>query len=84
VCISIDKELMTLDFYLQKKKYDWCFLHYGGNIELLENYSVSTFPIFLLLDQKGNILKYPALKPSEDVEKTFKELITPETSEKKE
>lgn len=84
VCISIDKEIMTLDFYLQKKKYDWYFLHYGGNIELLENYSVSTFPIFLLLDKEGNILKYPAIKPSEDIEKTFKELITPETSEKKE
>ena len=34
----------------------------------------------MLLDQNGNILKYPAPKPSEDIERTFKDLVTPETS----
>ncbi len=78
VCISLDKELMTLDLFLQKKKYDWFFLHYGGNIELIENYAISTYPVFMLLDKAGNIVKNPALKPSEDIESSFKELFAPE------
>ena len=82
VCISVDKEIMTLNFYLQKRKYDWYFLHYGANIELLENYNIATYPVFFIIDKTGNIIKYPAPKPSEDIEQTFKDILTPETTDK--
>jgi thiol-disulfide isomerase/thioredoxin len=75
VSISIDKLALNMNYYLDKHKYDWIFLHYGMNIELLENYNVFSYPFFILLDGNGNIVSYPALKPSENIESEFKTIF---------
>ncbi|MFZ4400219.1 MAG: TlpA family protein disulfide reductase [Bacteroidales bacterium] len=75
VSISADKQVLNLHYYLDKHKYDWYFLHYANNTELLEKYEIHSYPVFILLDQKGNIMKIPALKPSEDIETEFKILL---------
>ncbi len=75
VSISADKQFLNLKYYLEKHKYDWLFLHYGNNYELLEKYQVLTYPVFILLDKSGNIVSYPALKPSENIENEFKVLL---------
>jgi thiol-disulfide isomerase/thioredoxin len=75
VSISVDKQLLNMNYYLDKHKYDWVFLHYGNNIELLENYNVFSYPFFILLDNNGNIVSYPALKPSENIESEFKTIF---------
>jgi len=75
VSISADKQILNLYYYLEKHKYDWYFLHYGNNNEILEKYEVLTYPVFILLDASGNIVNNPALKPSEDIENEFKNLL---------
>ncbi|MCX6231486.1 MAG: TlpA disulfide reductase family protein [Bacteroidetes bacterium] len=75
VSISIDKQELNLNYYLDKHKYDWYFLHYGNNIELLENYGVYSYPFFILLDGNGNIVNYPALMPGENIEDVFKSVL---------
>lgn len=71
VAISVDKDPGKLTEYLKKAELPWLVLHYSGNIDLLENYDASTFPHFLLIDEKGRILRCPAPSPSENVQKLF-------------
>jgi len=80
VSISTDKQVLNLNYYLEKHKYDWYFLHYGNNNEILEKYEILTYPVFILLDANGAILNYPALKPSENIENEFKNLLNTENS----
>jgi peroxiredoxin len=71
VAISVDKDPGKLAEYLKKADLPWLVLHYGGNLDLLENYDAITFPHFLLIDNKGQILRCPAPNPSENVQKLF-------------
>jgi len=71
VAISVDKDPVRLTEYLKMADLPWLVLHYGGNIDLLENYDASTFPHFLLIDDKGNIVRCPAPSPSENIQKLF-------------
>lgn len=84
VSISADKQFLNLHYYLEKHKYDWYFLFSGNNNDLLEEYEVFTYPIFMLIDTNGNIINYPALKPSENIENVFKSLIEKESLNSKE
>jgi peroxiredoxin len=78
VSISADKQQLSLRYFLEKHKYNWVFLHSGNDNELLEKYGVLTYPVFLLLDPQGNIVNYPALKPSEGIENEFNLLLKKE------
>ena len=84
ISISADKQFLNLHYYLEKHKYDWCFLFSGNDNDLFEAYEIRTYPVFILLDAKGNIINYPALKPSENIENVFKSLIEKESLESKE
>ena len=69
VAISVDKDLSRLEEYLLKADLTWLVLHYDGNLDLLENYDASTFPHFLLINDKGRIVRCPAPSPSENIQK---------------
>lgn len=71
VAVSVDKDTGKLAEYLARENLPWLVLHYGGNLELLENYDASTFPHFLLIDEKGQIVRCPAPSPSENIQKLF-------------
>jgi peroxiredoxin len=71
IAISIDKDMGRLADYLKMADLPWLVLLYGGNIDLLENYDASTFPHFLLIDDKGQIVRCPAPSPSENIQKLF-------------
>ena len=55
----------------------WTVLHYNGNLELLESYDASTYPYFVLIDDKGNIIRCPAPSPSENIQKLFELNLEP-------
>jgi thiol-disulfide isomerase/thioredoxin len=77
ISISVDREFMK-SFYLQRdKKYEWEFLHFNNDYDLLENYSVFSYPSFVLIDKEGKIIQCPAPKPSENIEMTFELLLAP-------
>jgi len=81
--ISTDKDVKSMHDYLKGKDYNGTFLHYENNFDLLEDYDVKLYPLFVLIDKKGNILKYPARKPSENGEHLFIELTKPKEKEYK-
>lgn len=77
ISISADRELIK-SFYLQRdKKYNWEFLHFNNDYDLLEKYSVYSYPSFVLIDKEGKIIQCPAPKPSDNIEMTFKLLLNP-------
>ena len=76
VSIAADKQILNLQYFLNKQKYKWTFLHKGNNVDVLDNYGVKTFPVFILIDPYGNIVSYPALKPGEGIEDIFKQVLS--------
>lgn len=66
VGISVDRNRDKLQQGTAVKNDDFILLHYGGDVELLEDYDAATVPLFLLLDKEGRILKYPAPWPGEN------------------
>jgi peroxiredoxin len=69
VAVSVDKDKGKLIEYLDKADLPWLVLLYGGNLELLENYDAILYPHFILINDKGQIVKCPAPSPSENIKK---------------
>jgi peroxiredoxin len=74
--IGISTDLSNADFqkFIKTKNYPWPVYWEGDQTELLESYDATTFPLFVLIDMNGNILRYPAPRPSEDIEMVLENL----------
>ncbi|NVO04389.1 MAG: TlpA family protein disulfide reductase, partial [Bacteroidetes bacterium] len=81
ISISVDKEILKLDYYLEKKSFNWLFLHFNNDYDLLEKYEAKSYPLFVLIDREGKILLNQAPMPSENVKKYFEELTAPVVKE---
>jgi len=55
--------------------YKWTLLYSFHNNELIKNYSVKSYPLYVFIDDKGNIIQYPAKAPDENIEYFFKQLV---------
>ena len=77
VSINIDSKKRKFDTFLATHpKYNWTMLHYGGNSNLLDEYELASLPKYILIDPKGNIVQYPANRPTPNgnyvsIDKTF-------------
>jgi peroxiredoxin len=71
VAISVDKNVIALNDYLKRAELPWLVLNYQGNLELLEQYDATTYPHFVLINDKGMISRCPAPSPSENIHKLF-------------
>jgi len=69
LAVSVDKDPGKLAAYLKMADLPWLVLQYGGSLELLENYDANTYPHFILIDDKGQIVSCPAPSPSENIKK---------------
>ena len=74
ISISADKEYMTMYNYVKDKGYDWNILHFKKKWDVLKSYDVKAFPLFVLIDKNGDILKYDIDKPSQNIEGLFIQL----------
>lgn len=61
--------------FINRNKYKWVFLNNKGDKKLLEDYEVLSYPAFYIIDVGGNMLKYPADKPSGNIVRTLNNLI---------
>ncbi|MBN1338266.1 MAG: TlpA family protein disulfide reductase [Bacteroidales bacterium] len=61
--------------FMAEKGYSWTAWLPADSDQLIENFDLKTFPLFVLLDAKGNIFQYPARKPSENVEYVIEGLL---------
>ncbi len=73
--ISVDREFLKAAYLQRDNKYDWEILHFNNDYDLLENYSVYSYPSFALIDKDGEIIQCPASKPSENIEMTLDMLL---------
>jgi hypothetical protein len=71
VAVSVDKDLLQLNSYMTRAELPWLVLHYNGNLNLLEDFDANTFPHFILINGKGQIVRCPAPSPSENIQKLF-------------
>jgi peroxiredoxin len=54
--------------FLIKNNYDWTFLHYNNQPEILKDYDIRTFPTYFLIGPDGKLIYSPAASPSENFE----------------
>jgi len=81
ICTDNDKSKMTT-FLKENPTMKWTFLHIGESRILLQEYEVRTFPTYILIGKEGEIIKFPAPRPSsgtdrpneENLERLFYEL----------
>ncbi len=68
VMVSLDEEPQIVRKLVKEKGYHWTFLYNGDGYDVLKDYGVQTFPLFVLINSEGEIMEYPAPKPSENIE----------------
>ncbi|MDP4280787.1 MAG: TlpA disulfide reductase family protein [Bacteroidota bacterium] len=77
VSVSTDKEFLKMIYFLDlKKDYDWSFLFLGEQYDVLKDYDVRSYPYFVLIDEKGNIVSCPSDYPSAGLENSLNKLLT--------
>lgn len=76
VSISADRYYGKMLFFINlKKDYVWNFLSTEDKADVLIDYDVRTYPLFVLIDKNGNIARYPAGHPSGTLEAEIQKLI---------
>lgn len=61
ICANID-EMRSL---IRDKSYNWKFLYYAKDMELLKKYNVKVFPTYYLINPEGKLTMSPAFPPTE-------------------
>lgn len=65
ISISLDEnELEYKKFVAKQKDIKWNICHYNGNASILNNFDIRNIPLYVLVDDNGNIEQFPALAPS--------------------
>ena len=59
VSIVCDREFQKMFHFLKNSRrvnhYDWTWLHFNGDYDLLRHFRITTYPWFVLIDPDGNI-----------------------------
>lgn len=69
--ICLDEQEAKLYHFKNQYKFDWTLLHFGGDYNLIDQYDITALPTNILIDRDGNIVSYPAMKPSEGLMQEF-------------
>jgi len=63
VCVCKDIEVMKK--FIKEKSYNWKFLYYSDNEQLLKNYNVQVYPTYYLINPESKLAMSPAFPPTE-------------------
>jgi len=84
VSISTDRDTRTMSDYLTKNGYlntegknQGVYLHGGTDKKIAKDYNIKTIPMYYLIDPRGMLMESPALRPSQNIEKTFYKIVNP-------
>jgi peroxiredoxin len=78
ISIAADKDFWKSVYFIDlKKDFVWTFLHIGDDYNLLKEYDVKSYPLFVLIDRDGNISQYPADLPGSGLELALQKLVNP-------
>jgi thioredoxin-related protein len=76
VSVSADKFFSKMLYFINlKTDYVWTFLNTGEQSDVLKDYDVRSYPLFVLIDKNGRIFKYPAELPSKGLEADLLKLL---------
>lgn len=76
VSICADRYWIKMNYFAMiKPEFAWTLLHFSDNTDLLLDYEVRTYPLYVVIDQEGMIVQAPAPNPSEGLEELIQELI---------
>lgn len=73
ICTDNDKEKIN-ELLKENPGYTWTFLQ-NKDRELMQAYEVRTLPTYILIDQQGKILRFPAPRPGGNIERPTEEDI---------
>ncbi len=68
VTITVDDNVSSVKDFIKKRGYDWPFLLYGNQPDILKDYDIRGFPVYYLIDPDGKLVLSPAPGPSENFE----------------
>ena len=76
ISICADRYWIKMNYFaLTKPEYAWTLLHYSDDTDLLVDFEVRTYPLYVVIDREGNIFQAPAPHPSEGLKQVILELI---------
>jgi peroxiredoxin len=73
--IATDPVEDVLRQFLAKNKYDWKFLFYDNQPDILKEYDIRAFPTYFLIGPDGKLILSPAPSPSENFEQKLFEVM---------
>jgi peroxiredoxin len=50
---------------IKEKSYNWKFLYYAGNLDLIKSYNVKVYPTYYMINPEGKLAMLPAFPPTE-------------------
>ncbi len=68
VTIVPDDDLQVVNNFIQRSGYQWTFLHFDNQPDVLQQYDVRAFPTYYLIDDEGKLSLSPAPTPAEEFE----------------
>jgi len=76
ISICTDRYWIKMNYFTMiKPEFAWTFLHFSDNTDLLIDYEVRTYPLYVVIDDEGNIVEAPAPNPSEGLEQVIEQFI---------
>lgn len=74
ISVSTDTDVVAAQKFVAHKEYGWTFLHYNEDYQLLKDYQVRTYPHNIIIDQEGDVIKYPAKLPGESMKNMLRNI----------
>ena len=75
VTIAVDTYDELMHSFLRNKDYNWKFLYYGHQPNILEEYDIRAFPTYFLIGPDGRLIQSPAPAPGENFESRLFEVM---------
>jgi peroxiredoxin len=68
ISIIADGTIEDLANFVKKSDYQWLFLHYGNQPDIIKQYDIRAFPVYYLIGPDGMLILSPAKGPTENIE----------------
>ena len=65
ITICVCNKMEEMQKLIKDKSYNWKFLHYSGNTELIKNYNLRVYPTYYMINPEGKLAMSPAFPPTE-------------------
>jgi peroxiredoxin len=71
ITILIDENFEKAESFVNNSGYEWSFLHFGMNANVLNRYNISAVPQYFLINPEGKLVLSPAPAPGENFHDHF-------------